>query len=37
MIFLQRPISAALLGCAVLLLVMVLLPGIRRQRGLLRE
>lgn len=37
MIFLQRPISATLLAAAVLLLVFVLLPGVRRQRELLRE
>jgi putative tricarboxylic transport membrane protein len=32
LVFLERPISAVLLGLAVLLLVLVLAPGIRRQR-----
>jgi putative tricarboxylic transport membrane protein len=37
MIFLQRPISASLLACAVLLLAFVLSPSIRRKREYLRE
>ncbi|AYM14745.1 MULTISPECIES: tripartite tricarboxylate transporter permease [Agrobacterium] len=32
MVFLQRPISATLIGCAVLLLVLVLVPSLRAKR-----
>ena len=31
-VFLERPISAVLLGCAVLLLIAVVLPSLRRTR-----
>ena len=37
MIFLQRPISAFLLACSVVLLAVLLIPGVRRKRELLQE
>ena len=37
MVFVQRPISAALLACSALLLAALLVPEIRRKREVLRE
>jgi putative tricarboxylic transport membrane protein len=37
MIFLERPFSAALIAASVLLLAVVLLPAVRRGRGVLKE
>jgi TctA family transporter len=36
-VFIERPISAVLLACSVLLLAALLLPAFRRQREALQE